>query len=149
MSSGSGFSGPAWQDCFAVWAGQPAQAQVQLPQPERRTLYHIVHATRTSNKKPPKKPKKPPKITNLKVSVFGAFLVFFVFYMNIVIRKSEYLFLKVNVERASANVVMNDCMNVCIVKEKLIIQKEWHKATKPLSIIDLKQHIFKIYFTLL
>jgi hypothetical protein len=42
MTSGRGFSGPAWQDCSAVWAGQPAQAQVPLLQPERRRLYRIV-----------------------------------------------------------------------------------------------------------
>jgi hypothetical protein len=33
---------------------------------------------------------------------------------------------------ASGN-VMTDCMNVCIVKRKRNIQKEWRKATKPLT----------------
>jgi hypothetical protein len=110
-SSGRGFSGPAWQDCSAVWAGQPAQAQVQLPQPEWQTLYRIVLTCNQGWQH--KKHKK-----HLKTTSYCFFLVrIFLKNINIVTTNSENLFLKVNVERASANVVMNDCMNLCIIKE--------------------------------
>jgi hypothetical protein len=78
-------------------------------------------AIRNLLKKTPKPPKKPNRSGCFCLSDFLAF-----FNMNMVTTKSEYLFLKVNVESASANVVMNDerlfeCMHC---KKKLIIKKE-------------------------
>ena len=41
----------------------------------------------------------------------------------------------VKIRRWASGNVMTDCMNVCIVKRKRNKQKEWRKATKPLTFI--------------